>query len=135
MTPTQRTLAACRELVRECAVVEKFNRFAGPHGIRQDAFGFIDILCIDPVKGVVAVQSCGQSFSEHIHKMAEERKEIVAKWLKWAPLELWGWRKLKEGNRLRWRPRIADAQVVDGVVVFVERKPTGEVEPKIDANA
>jgi hypothetical protein len=127
MTPTQRTLAANRELGREVGIVERFVAFAGPHGTRIDLFGFIDIVAIDPQAGIVAIQSCGQAYSEHVHKMADERTEIVKKWLKWAPLELWGWRKVKAvrgGKAMRWKPRIADAKVDEsGAVVFVEREP------------
>jgi hypothetical protein len=42
-SPTKRTLAKLRKEGYLCAIVEKFNRFAG---IRQDLFGFIDILAI-----------------------------------------------------------------------------------------
>jgi len=105
--------------------VERFVP-AGPGrpGTRIDLFGFIDLVAIDPVQGIVAIQSCGQSFSEHVRKMTEERAEIIEKWLKWAPLELWGWRKLKlkrGGKAMRWRPRIADAVLHDSGISFVER--------------
>ena len=95
LSPTQRTLAAMREQGRICGIVEKFNSFSGKFGIRQDLFGFIDIICIDPVLGIVAVQSCGQSFKEHIDKLTGERNENVYEWIKHAPVELWGWRKVK----------------------------------------
>lgn len=53
VSPTQRSLAHMRELGYICAVVEKWN----PHAmIRQDLYGFIDVLC---VKGedIVGVQA------------------------------------------------------------------------------
>ena len=125
ITPTQRTLAAMREQGRLCAIVEKFNAFAGPHGVRQDAFGFIDIIAIDPVQGIVAIQSCGQDYSGHIKKMLEERNENVYAWLKHAKLELWAWRKIKlarGGKAMRWSPRVADGSLLeDGTIIFTER--------------
>lgn len=126
MTPTQRTLKSMREMGRICGIVEKFNSYAGKYGIRQDLFGFIDIIAIDPTDGIIAIQSCGQSFSAHIAKMQEERNENVYEWLKHAPCELWGWRKkkLKRGGKaMRWVPRIADLSIDEfDNIQFVERK-------------
>jgi predicted TIM-barrel fold metal-dependent hydrolase len=126
MTPTQRTLKACREQGRITGVVERFNAFVGEFGIRQDLFGFIDIICIDPVDGIIAVQSCGQDFSGHIHKLTEERNEAVFEWLKHAKVELWGWRKIKlnrGGKAERWSPRIADFSIgVNNELEIRERK-------------
>jgi hypothetical protein len=126
LSPTQRTLKAMREQGRLCGIVEKFNQHAGPFGIRQDLFGFIDIIAIDPERGIVAIQSCGQDFSGHIRKLTEERNEAVFEWLRHAPCELWGWRKVKlkrGGKAVRWKPRIADLSLSDdGEIVITERK-------------
>jgi len=111
LSPTQRTLKAMREQGRVCGIVERFLAYAGPHGKRQDLFGFIDIVAIDPADGIVGIQSCGQDFRKHIEKMNEERNEAMFEWLKHARVELWGWRKvvLKRGSRAkRWCPRVAD---------------------------
>lgn len=54
MSPTQRSLKMLRELHWECAIVERWNAFAR---IRQDLFGFVDILCICPFRGILAVQT------------------------------------------------------------------------------
>ena len=125
LSPTQRTLKAMREQGRLCGIVERFNQYAGPHGIRQDLFGFIDILCLDPADGIIGVQSCGQDYAGHVRKITEERNEAVYEWLKHARAELWGWRKIKlkrGGKAMRWRPRIGDI-VLDGEDVrIVERK-------------
>lgn len=125
LSPTQRTLRAMREQGRLCGIVERFLHMVGPHGKRQDLFGFIDIIAIDPVDGIIGIQSCGQDFSEHIHKMTEERNEQMYEWLKHAKVELWGWRKvkLKRGSAaMRWRPRIMDFELDNGEIVFRERK-------------
>ena len=111
LSPTQRTLAAMREQGRVCGIVERFNSHVGKFGIRQDLFGFIDIIAIDPVDGIVAIQPCGQSFKQHVDKMIGERNENMYEWIKHAPIELWGWRKVKlkrGGKAMRWKPRIAD---------------------------
>ena len=124
-SPTQRTLKAQKELGRECGIVERFNQYAGKFGIRQHLFGFIDIIAIDPKSEIIAIQSCGQSFSEHVYKLTEERNEIVTRWLKCARLELWGWRKVKlkrGGKAMRWKPRIADIVLPkDGNIKVNER--------------
>lgn len=92
LSPTQRTLRALRDQGMVCAIVEKFNPYVGPHGIRQDLFGCIDVLALDPERGVIGIQSCGQSFSEHKHKLLEERTQEVSDWLSTpgTELELWG---------------------------------------------
>ena len=125
MTPTQRTLKAQREQGRICGNVEKFNPHVGPHGIRQDLFGFIDLICIDPEQGIVAIQSCGSNYSGHVKKLLEERNEAVFEWLKHAPVELWAWRKVKlhrGGKAMRWKPRIADLSLHGEELIIVERK-------------
>jgi len=126
ISATQRTLKAQREQGRICGIVERFIQYAGKFGQRKDLFGFVDIICIDPVEGIIAIQSCGQSFSEHLHKLMEERNEAVFEWLKAkGKIEMWGWRKVKlhrGGVAMRWKPRIADFFLEDGEVIFKERK-------------
>ena len=110
ISPTQRTRKANRNLDRICGIVEKFQQYGGKFGIRQDLFGFIDIIAIDEFEGIVAIQSTGQDWSGHIKKIME-LEEIVLKWLHHAPLELWSWRKVKKvrgGKAMIWKPRIAD---------------------------
>lgn len=111
LTPTQRTLRALREQGRVCAIVEKFNAYAGPHGLRQDLFGIIDVLALDPERGVVGVQSCGEAFAAHWRKLTQERAQEVTDWLRTpgTSLELWAWRKVKlhrGGKAERWQPRV-----------------------------
>ena len=125
LSPTQRTLKAMREQGRLCGIVEKFNQYAGKFGIRQDLFGFIDIISIDPTEGIVAIQSCGQDFSGHINKLMGERNENMVEWLKHAKVELWGWRKVKlkrGGKAMRWKPRVADFWLEKGEIKYEERK-------------
>ena len=134
LSPTQRTLKAMREQGRLCAIVEKFNSHVGEFGIRIDAFGFIDILAIDATDGIIAIQSCGQAFSEHVRKLTEERNENMYEWLKHAKCELWGWRKTKlkrGGKAMRWKPRIADFTLdKDNKIVVTERGKPQTAKPK-----
>lgn len=124
MSPTQRTIKAMKDQGRLCAIAEKFNSFVGSYGIRQDLFGFIDIIAIDPVDGIIAIQSCGQSFKAHVDKMLGERNENMYEWLKHARVELWGWRKVKlkrGGKAMRWKPRIADFWIEGDTIKYAER--------------
>lgn len=118
LSPTQRTLRALRDQGRVCAIVEKFNPYAGPHGLRQDLFGIIDVLALDPERGVVGVQSCGQAFAAHEQKILEERAQEAIDWLSTpgTVLELWGWRKIKlkrGGKAMRWSPRVRPFTLAD----------------------
>ena len=111
LSPVQRTLRALRDQGRVCAIVERFNPYAGPHGIRQDLFGIIDILALDPERGVVGIQACGLDFAAHERKILDERAQETHDWLSTpgTALELWGWRKVKlrrGGKAMRWSPRV-----------------------------
>jgi hypothetical protein len=104
-------LRALREQGRVCAIVERFNAYAGPHGVRQDLFGIIDVLALDPERGVVGIQSTGLDFAGHWRRLTQERAQEVTDWLRTpgTSLELWGWRKVKlrrGGKAERWQPRI-----------------------------
>lgn len=111
LSNTQRTLRALRERGLVAAIVEKWNAYAGPHGLRQDLFGILDVIALDPQRGVIGVQSCGSSFSEHLKKLTVEKAQETSDWLKTpgTSLELWGWRKVKlkrGGKAERWSPRV-----------------------------
>jgi hypothetical protein len=114
MTNTQRTLKALKDGGYLCGMVERFNQYAGPHGIRQDLFGIIDIIAIK--KGeLLGVQSTGQAFAEHDRKILAS--ENLRPWLEsGARFELWGWRKVKKkrgGKAMVWKPRIKEYRLGD----------------------
>lgn len=118
MSPTQRTIRELKNQGRRCAIVERWNQHAGPHGIRQDLFGIIDVLALDPERGVVGIQCCGQDFAGHIRKITEERSHETIDWLETpgTSLEVWGWRKVKlkrGGKAMRWKPRIQEITLED----------------------
>jgi hypothetical protein len=123
-----------RQQGRVCGIVERYNAFVGPHGIRQDLFGIIDIIALDPERGVVGIQSCGSDFAAHERKILEERAQESIDWLSTpgAKLELWGWRrvKLKRGGKaMRWAPRLREFTLADfdGDPVLVEDPEAGEL--------
>lgn len=123
----QRTMRELRNQGRVCAIVEKWNAFAGPHGIRQDLFGIIDVLALDPERGVVGVQVCGQDWVHHITKMTEERAQETHDWLSTpgTVLELHGWRKVKKkrgGKQMIWRPRVAVFTLDNDGITYEESK-------------
>ena len=122
ITPTQRTLKEMRKLKRVCGQTERWVPMASHPGggFRKDLFGFIDLIVMDPEKGLVAIQSCGQAFSEHYRKITNsDCTEMVYKWLT-SPskpgLELWGWRKLKKkrgGKAIVWTPHVHVFKIED----------------------
>ena len=106
LSPTQRTLRALEQQGCICGIVERFNPYAGPHGVRIDLFGFIDIIALYPTR-ICGIQSCGSSFSAHMIKI--KGNEIAPEWIKIADIELWGWRKIKKkrgGRQMIWKPRV-----------------------------
>ena len=120
LSPTQRTLGALKEQGAICGIVERFLANVGPFGVRKDLFGIIDIITLHPTKGIIGVQSCGQSFSEHKKGMLEgderdagrdlPKPEACKAWIRaGGVLQLWGWRKVKlkrGGKAMRWTPRM-----------------------------
>ena len=118
LSPTQRTLRELRGQGRIVGTVERWNPYVGSHGIRQDLFGFIDLIALDRDRGIVGIQSCGQSYAAHERKILDsECTENVVEWLRCGgKLELWGWRKLlvkRGGKAMRWTPRVREFTLGD----------------------
>ena len=117
LSPVQRTMRALREKGARCAVVEKWNAYAGEHGKRIDLFGIIDILALDP-SGVIGIQSCGSDFAKHVEKIMVEHSQETLDWLSTpgTRLQLWGWRKIKlqkGGKAMRWSARVKEFTLED----------------------
>lgn len=98
--------------------VEQWNPYAGKFGQRKDMFGFGDVIALGE-NSIIAVQSCGQAFSEHHRKITEDI-EVAPNALKWLQcggrLLLIGWRKVKlkrGGKAMRWEPRIKEYKLQD----------------------
>jgi len=118
ISPTSRTLEYLRSQGWICDKVELFNPYAGKFGQRKDLFGFADIIGLGE-NSIIAVQSCGQSFSEHDKKIRYDQQVApnAYKWLECkGRLILIGWRKtkLKRGGKAeRWTPRIREYKPAD----------------------
>lgn len=100
MSPTQRSLAKLRKEGWMVAIVEKWNQWAK---IRQDLFGFIDLLA---VKGdiVMAVQTTsGTNVSQRLAKI--QNTQAAATWLEspYRTIVVHGWRLAgARGKRKLW---------------------------------
>lgn len=107
MTPTQRTLAFLRtDLALQVGIVEKWN----PHAkIRQDLYGFIDLVACSDRFGIIGVQATsGDHVAHRLTKIREEPKAAV--WLA-SGGRIWviGWRKVgPRGKRKVWEPRVVE---------------------------
>ncbi len=124
-SPLQRTMGELRSLGIKCGKVEFFNPYAGarkpdgkPTGQRQDLFGIVDILCLDPARGFIGVQCCGADFAAHYRKMTTEKAQDCIDWLQTpgGKLEIWSWRKVKlqrGGVAIRWKPRVQELTMQD----------------------
>lgn len=131
-SPTSRTLDYCRNVGWTPAVTERWN----PHAmIRQDLYGFLDLVVLDGKPGLLGIQATTQSnAAARMEKIQQE--ERAKKWLAAGlRVEVWGWRKIK-GNtkRLHWAVRRVAARLlpdgslewddVDEAGVTVERTGT-----------
>lgn len=121
--PGQRTMEAMRKHGWVCGVVERWN----PHVmIRQDLFGFADIIAIG--KGIIAVQatsgggSGSSNFNARIRKiLAEHRAKI---WLQsGGRIQVWSWKKGTLNGREKWRHTIHEITLKD----FADMPPTPAV--------
>ena len=111
LSPTQRTLRSLRQQGALCDIVERFNQYAGPFGARHDLFNFIDLIMLDPARGIVGIQCCsGSGHAEHKTKILEN--EIAPEWIKsGGKIEIWSWSKKKlvrGGKAMRWTPRVEE---------------------------
>lgn len=100
MTPTQRSIAYLKAEGYTVAIVEHWNHFAR---IRQDLFGFIDLLAIR--KGeTLAVQVTASGVSARLKKIMDHPNLPVVRDCGWK-IEIHGWRKSAAG---RYVQRIID---------------------------
>jgi len=103
----------------------------GSPGVRKDLFGFVDIVALYP-DGITAVQcTSGANVGSHVKKI----KGIPEAW-RWIQsggfIEIWAWRKVKEGSKDRWRPRVIK---IDREVLLNEDKVTKYKDAGPDAHS
>ena len=94
MTPTQRTLAKLRADGWTPAVVEHWNAHAR---IRQDLFGFIDILALRDGETLAVQATSGSNVSARVAKIAASETAPIVRKAGWR-IEVWGWRKNSAGK-------------------------------------
>jgi len=118
-SPAQLTMKSLRANGGKCAIVEKWNKFGGVHGVRQDLFNIIDIIHLDPVRGVVGIQCCaGSGHKKHLEKLIIEHAQESLDWLSTpgTRLEIWSWskRKAKRGGKaMIWIPRVEEITIMN----------------------
>lgn len=104
-SPTQRSLALLKDAGWTVAIVERWN----PHArIRQDLFGFADLIAMKPGEKPLLVQVTSTGWASRIRKVLDEPLAATAL-LSGFSIEVHGWRKLKVkrgGKAVRWEPKI-----------------------------
>ena len=100
-SPTSRTLEVLREQGYTVAIVEKWN----PHArIRQDLFGFIDILAIKG-KEVLAVQTTTTTnMNARIKKIANHENIGAVRDVGWT-VHVHGW---SQDDKKKWHCKVKD---------------------------
>ena len=96
-SPTQRSLKHLREQGYRVAIVEKWN----PHArIRQDLFGFIDLLALKGAE-TLAIQSTSRAnVSARVQKITDAEALSDVRKAGWR-IVVHGWGKLKAGWTLK----------------------------------
>lgn len=100
-SPTQRTLAELRKRGYTAAITEHFN----PHArVRQDLFGFIDILAVHPKGELLAIQTCSGEGGDPAARVTKILALPVARLLAChCSIEVWSWaRRGARGKRKLW---------------------------------
>jgi hypothetical protein len=111
VSPTQRSLAKLRKEGWFVAVVEHWNPYAK---VRQDLFGFGDLLAIQGNVIMLVQTTTGDHVAERISKIRE--CPAAAIWLGSSTrlIEVHGWRKIGErGKRKLWECREVVVQQAD----------------------
>lgn len=120
-----RSLAYATEVLgwEHTEIVERWNPYGGARGVRQDLFGFLDLLALTGGR-IVGIQACGGGdAAAHRRKIENEPKAHT--WLRSGlALELWAWRKIKakRGGKLRIWSVLRQVAALDGWGVIEWRK-------------
>ena len=99
MTPTENCLKKLKKEGYTCAIVEHWN----PHaGIRQDLFGFIDVLSVKENE-VLAVQvTSKKNVTARVKKILQHKNFLPVK-QSGIKILIQGWSKEKEGKKLIYK--------------------------------
>ena len=107
ISPTQRSLKLLRDEERYPTIVEKYNHFIK---IRQDAWGFVDLIALSPKQGeILFVQTTTMANLPARREKSFANPNLKAMLEAGGVFELHGWRKLKvkgedgkKGKGMRW---------------------------------
>lgn len=125
-SPTKRSLDVLRKAGWTVAVVEHWNQWAR---VRQDLFGFIDIVAIRNSKfGVLAVQATsGTNVAARVAKIESEPRAVT--WLAAGnKIEVHGWRKVgRRGEPKRWECRVVTVSVLQSSQKPQQPEPAAQV--------
>ena len=94
MSPSQRSKAHMERLGYKVAIVERWNPYAK---IRQDLYGFIDLLCVGNGETVAVQTTSGSNVSARVKKIAEHENVSAVRNAGWRIL-VQGWRKNAAGK-------------------------------------
>lgn len=100
-TPTQRSLKYLRDQGFTVAVTEHWNAFAR---IRQDLFGFIDLLALRGDETLAVQTTSYSNVSARVKKITEHENLANVRKAGWG-ISVHGWHKSKSG---KWEVRIVD---------------------------
>jgi hypothetical protein len=96
VTPTQRSLAKLRADGWTTAIVEHWNAHAR---VRQDLFGFIDILALRDGETLAVQATSGSNVAARVAKIAASETAPIVRKAGWR-IEVWGWRKNAAGKHV-----------------------------------
>lgn len=124
-SPTQRTLELMKSRGYVCAIVEKWNAHAR---IRQDLFGFIDVLCVKEGEVVGVQTTSGSGDVARIKKIMEhENFPVVARAMR---IIVHGWRKIKGGgSRLTWQAAETEVPAPAPIIQRTRIRPPSPRDP------
>ena len=109
MTPTQRSLAKLKAEGWFCAITEHYNPWAR---IRQDLFGFIDILCLKGDVTLAVQTTTGDNVAARLAKIGQ--CQAARLWLE-SPtrrIAVHGWAKRgARGKRKQWTCREVEPEM------------------------
>lgn len=111
-SPTQRSLKLLRDAGYHAAVTEHWNQFAH---IRQDLFGFCDIVAYKPSGSVLFVQTTsGSNLSARIAKIVANEHARAFLQGEGREIVVHGWRKVgARGKRKLWECRVVQVTAED----------------------
>lgn len=101
MSPTQRSLRYLREQGYQVGITEHWNAFAK---IRQDLFGFIDLLALRDGETLAVQTTSYSNVSARVKKIADHENLPMVRKAGWG-IAVHGWHRAKNG---KWEVRIVD---------------------------